>query len=1425
MHRNNIPQALTSLPAGLEMALASDKQTVQNEKETVQADKEAVQAEPKVISQADKETISQAEKEALESTVLHRPSKVRRISSLKSRLCTSLLYTIELRNDRQTGSYEKAASYYWHFLGALIRSVYEREHTTALSRTAGAAIMPSAPSPSIHRAAASGDEPYVHPAPLRGNRSSVRLLTELSRERIALRHLHAWTALYKPEYIDRHAFSPDRPLPTPAACHDTGLAAFAQLAALRIGVRRAFVTLISRDTEYVLVESTRSMSLQSDFTSDAKDKSWLGTSCFKRAEGINGLALDGWRKARRYRERPESSNYYYTEGMSDHWCIISDVGQNAKFLNLPLVSRAERPRFYFSVPLRDAEGAVIGSLTMLDDKPRYGVSADEMLFAEDLNDSIAQHLFGSTVTSQRQRSERLIQALGTFNNGGSSLRDWWAGQDNMGVGTGGWHKRADESDAHQQARFDTEFGVGEDRSVESTASPFTKDTRTTRPTPARTPRSASDGNDQATLERNEQHISGLDFGKQASASIQASAEPPKASTQERKKEGKDEFDAASQVKQVYRRASNLLRESLGSAGVVFFDATASSVARPLKYRNSRSLSSDQASSSSSIRTASTSSDDSKTQTNSDTDLSDNAARRSKRCEVVGASTQVQSSNSTINHSPFQLSEKDLARLIKCYPAGKVFSYTVSGTAYSGSEESAGSESTGTDTIAARANTKHSRHARILRKVVGDARSIAFFPIWDATHERYRSGLFTWTLHANRFFDSNEDLTYLAAFGHSLRAEIGRIETVASDAAKGRFISSVSHELRSPLHGVLAGIELLQDSRLTPFQEEMALSVSLAGRTLLDTVNHILDYSRISNLTKDQKTERARVDAARHMSATMNDSQSHNMIDVDLARLTEEVVESVVSAYRYSRAFEQSESNGSASRKGSISEPEKWDVSVTLDIDKRASWTTPMAPGSWTRVLTNIVGNALKYTLNGTVSVKLAAKERTSTRNGGTTVCLWVEDTGIGMSKEFVSNDLFTPFRQADSHSAGTGLGLSIVREVSKEFNASVNVESEPGKGTTVSVQFAATFTDQPNTEDDDPEDSPTSKPRQLRLLNMDDSPPQHTAFGTNIVKDSMQRTAAQWLGCEIVTSRGMTPDARGSFYVVSENDLFYLHSLGADAVKSFIASLAAGGSRLLILGHSIATAQPAFEFEDFTVKPIYIHQPIGPRKLMRAIANARSSVMTRQTSDYALYNTRAQTPSRIIKGDTPEIKPGDPEKTGSYFDLSRSQGGQHARTSSNLITPVSFMEASSAQTPETPSTPVATAAQQQEADHILLVEDNTINMRLLTALMRKQGLAYECATNGLEALNAYKAAPLRFYLILMDMSMPIMDGFESTAKIREFERRSKIRPGNIAALTGVTSEGARTDAYNAGVNKYLTKPIQMGDLKKLVAETRGSLKE
>jgi signal transduction histidine kinase len=450
-----------------------------------------------------------------------------------------------------------------------------------------------------------------------------------------------------------------------------------------------------------------------------------------------------------------------------------------------------------------------------------------------------------------------------------------------------------------------------------------------------------------------------------------------------------------------------------------------------------------------------------------------------------------------------------------------------------------------------------------------------------SRERYRSCLIVWTKanNAPRFFDPAEDVTYLSAFAHSLRAELARLETTASDAAKGAFISGISHELRSPLHGVLAGVELLQDSKLTPFQHEMALSVALAGRTLLDTVDHILDYSKISNLSRGQKRDRAKVDTLRHHSA--EGIHGNGLASVDLARLTEEVVESAISAHRHLR------------RPTSETSSSQHAVSVTLDIEKRDSWTTAMMPGTWVRILNNILGNALKYTPEGVVSVKLFTS---SDENQVTHVNLQIQDTGIGMTQEFVRTEMWHPFKQADTHSPGTGLGLSIVKEVAKDLDATISAKSELGKGTSVTIRFLANFHHLT---------TPTPDPQERRLESFAGKPPRHFhmvksqeditdangELGTRAVAESVARTAENWLGFKAFFSDGPTSHPAHTVCAVFERDLLLLYDKDPQLADTLLSRLATEGTQILIIAQSVASSQPDFDFERFELRPLYVYQP------------------------------------------------------------------------------------------------------------------------------------------------------------------------------------------------------------------------------------------
>lgn len=601
-------------------------------------------------------------------------------------------------------------------------------------------------------------------------------------------------------------------------------------------------------TEHVLVEATKSMSLQSDFVANPKDESWLGTCSFARSDGVNDLSFDGWRKAHSLREAPTDNDYYYTEGCSPHWHIVSDLRHDTAAAQREFVRRAKSPRFYFSIPVRDHEGTVIGSLAILDDKPRYGVSAMEMSYCEDLGDTIAQHLQSSIFKSQRQRSERLIQALGVFNNGGSSLREWWVGQDNNSMSRGGRGKDGGKDRHEQDHRFDAEFGAEEDRSSPRAA------IRLGRPRKLQQdqtdPRSSGESNQKAADDRVENDVSSEDF----SSSTATSPDSPGKSTSSESSSGTLSKhvilhllwktsnrvlkpDIHSQVSEAYSRASQLLRESMGAFGVAIIDAG--------KVFSTKSLG---------RNTSSGSSDDGEAIASSDTDMSDPSVVSSSKCKTEAVSTQAPSAGEGfLGPARIELPERDLAKLIKAYPRGKIFSFKKDGSAYSSSDGQEGSSGSAgvSDRSRSHVRSRDGRSARVLRKTVGDSGSIAFYPIWDVSffcqciyrfyadtqkddRERWRSVLLVWTKSFTRFFHPDEDLTYMSAFAHCLRAELARIETIASDVAKGRFITSVSHELRSPLHGILAGIEMLQDSPLSAFQEEMAVSVALAGRTLLDT---------------------------------------------------------------------------------------------------------------------------------------------------------------------------------------------------------------------------------------------------------------------------------------------------------------------------------------------------------------------------------------------------------------------------------------------------------------------------------------------------------------------------------------------------------------------------------------------------------------
>jgi signal transduction histidine kinase len=126
----------------------------------------------------------------------------------------------------------------------------------------------------------------------------------------------------------------------------------------------------------------------------------------------------------------------------------------------------------------------------------------------------------------------------------------------------------------------------------------------------------------------------------------------------------------------------------------------------------------------------------------------------------------------------------------------------------------------------------------LRSVFPRARSLVIYPLWDSHRDRWFASAFVWTSDPMRVFTNDQDLSYLAAFSNSAMAEVARLDMKTADSAKADFISSISHELRSPLHGILGMTDLLKDSDMDNQQISHVATIEICGKTLLETINHV-----------------------------------------------------------------------------------------------------------------------------------------------------------------------------------------------------------------------------------------------------------------------------------------------------------------------------------------------------------------------------------------------------------------------------------------------------------------------------------------------------------------------------------------------------------------------------------------------------------
>ncbi len=548
--------------------------------------------------------------------------------------------------------------------------------------------------------------------------------------------------------------------------------------------------------------------------------------------------------------------------------------------------------------------------------------------------------------------------------------------------------------------------------------------------------------------------------------------------------------------------------------------------------------------------------------------------------------------------------------------------------------------------------------------------------------------------------------FTAAFNHLAdareRAERqladARDEALASTRAKSDFLANMSHEIRTPMNAILGLSDLLRRTPLAPEQLRYVEAVHGSGEALLTLVNDILDLSK--------------VEAGKLTIET---------VPFDLRRAIEETV--AIFTHR-------------AAERGVRLEQE-----ISTDVPQRVLGD----PGRLRQVLTNLVGNALKFTKDGRVLVRVAVDDASD----DAVIRFEIEDTGIGIPADKLER-IFEKFAQADASTTrkfgGTGLGLSISRQLVELMGGSVTVRSEVNRGST----FAFTVPLPVCTG------VPAHLPRDLpltgfRLLHV-------SADG---VPDPALTTPLVAAGVRVTESPA---------YLRPEEALL----AAAETREPFQFVLIEGEQMSPAVQHAIAACR---------------------RELWPAVA-----IVTMVRRGFRGMASHA----RMAGAHACLVHPVSAQDLREALAIARQvvQGG----LSWPLITRQWLLEARAAETNDDEL--AAAGANASQGARVLVTDDNELNRLVASEYLKRQGAEVVTAASGAEALG--QLAEGGFDLVFMDCQMPELDGYETTARIRQLPGEFGQVP--IVAMTANAMQGDRDRCLAAGMNDYVSKPIRESDI-------------
>ncbi len=500
---------------------------------------------------------------------------------------------------------------------------------------------------------------------------------------------------------------------------------------------------------------------------------------------------------------------------------------------------------------------------------------------------------------------------------------------------------------------------------------------------------------------------------------------------------------------------------------------------------------------------------------------------------------------------------------------------------------------------------------------------------------------------------------------------------AASRAKSEFVANMSHEIRTPLNAVLGMAHLLGNTALSAEQQKYVEMIRSSGHSLLSILNDVLDFSKIEAGRMELEPQPFQLSALLEALATIM----------------------------------------------TVNAGEK-DLELAIGVEAGVPQALVGDGHRLQQVLVNLVGNAIKFTEKGSVTVLVELAQAPATLR------FTVRDSGIGISPDRLTQ-LFAPFSQADASMTrrfgGTGLGLAISRRIAALMGGAIDVRSTPGIGS----EFMLTVPLQAGAEA--PQDR-IGTVQHLLVVDDDD-------------------ISADYL-CRSIRARGWSCDSAST----GEQALTYLHSHGARYDGVLVDWDMPGMCGL-------ATMQAIRADDAIAETPVILMiSAFGQGKL--------------------LHTDGAQMADAVL------LKP----VTGARLAETLQQAQNKLRDA-------------------TPAADADIAGQRLDGVRILLVEDNPVNQLVASTMLSHAGATIDTADNGALAVERLRTGAHRYDLVLMDVQMPEMDGFEATGKIRN---ELKLHLPVLAMTAGVMAS-EREQCIACGMNDFIAKPIDVEDMLRAIA--------